>query len=68
MSAITGRWVSPNKGISQWAVDWMYTDRWTSPRKCLAQQLQYIKKNHGRYEAKEFRNYLLWIGVYPTKR
>lgn len=69
MNAITGNYKAPNKGIDNWVLDWIYRSQyWTSPRKFLAEQLRYIRKNHSRYEAKEFSDYLLWIGVYPIKR
>ena len=69
MAAITGNYTPPNKGIGDWAIDWLrISDRWTSPRKFLAEQLRYIRKAHGTHEAREFRSYLLWIGVYPIRR
>jgi hypothetical protein len=69
MAAITGCWTPPNKGINGWAIDWLHgSHRWSSPRKHLATQIRYIKLNHGRTAASEFRNYLLWLGSYPTKR
>ncbi len=68
MSAIIGRWKAPHDGIRQWATDWMHgPGRWSTPRFYLAWQLRYIRKHHGTYEASEFRNYLLWRGVYPVK-
>lgn len=68
MSAITGRWSPPNKGIQGWAIDWLHGASCSSPRFHLANQLTYIRKAHGPHEASEFRNYLLWLGVYPVKR
>jgi hypothetical protein len=53
MSAITGQYRAPNKGILQWAVDWMRGFRGTSPRVYLAHQLRYIKNAHGTHEARE---------------
>ena len=67
--AITGLYRPPNKGIGQWTIDWLHcAARWTSPRYYLSQQLRYIRDAHGAREAKEFRNYLLWLGVYPVRR
>lgn len=69
MAAITGNYRPPNKGIGQWTVDWLNNGltRWKSPRVHLANQLKYIRKAHGRHEAKEFGDYLQWLGVYPVK-
>lgn len=68
MSAITGQYKAPNKGIGAWAIDWLHgSHRWSSPRIHLANQLRYIRKAHGTHEAREFSDYLTWIGVYPVK-
>jgi hypothetical protein len=68
MSAITGIYHPAKKVYGQWAVDWLHGwDRWTTPRHHLAVQLQAIRKEYGSHEAIEFRNYLLWLGVYPVK-
>lgn len=67
MSAITGLYSPPNTGIRDWAISWLRSDAWTSKRLYLAEQLRYIRKHHGVKHAKEFRNYLLWLGVYPSK-
>lgn len=66
MTAITGRWTSPNKGIQGWAIDWLHGQRCSSPRIHLANQLRYIRRAHGVQAAIDFRNYLLWLGCYPT--
>ena len=66
--AITGNWSPPNKGIQSWAVDWMHGFRGSSPRYCLAQQMRYIRRAHGAHHSREFRNYLLWLGVYPSRK
>lgn len=68
MHAITGNYTPPNKGIAAWSIDWLHGFLGTSPRYHLAQQLRYIHRAHGAHEAKEFRDYLLWIGVYPVRR
>ena len=68
MLSITGNYTPPSDGIKRWAVDWMYGFRGTSPRKWLAEQLSYIRKFHGTVAAKEYRNYILWLGSYPCKR
>ena len=70
MSAITGMYRPARKVYGQWAIDWMYhgKTRWSSPRHHLAIQLTGIRKEHGTKEAREFRNYLLWIGVYPSRQ
>ena len=68
MSAIFGRYAPARKHYHSWAADWIYaSDRWSSPRHHLANQLRRIKAEEGRHEAREFRNYLLWLGVYPVR-
>ena len=69
MAAILGRWTPPNRSIERWAIDWLaVSERWSSPRKYLAEQLRYVRLNHGTHEASEFRNYLLWLSLYPIKK
>jgi hypothetical protein len=69
MTAILGRWTPPNQGVWGWCIDWrMASGCWTSPRKHLAEQLRYLRLNHGTHEASEFRNYLLWLSLYPIKK
>jgi hypothetical protein len=68
MSAITGRWLAPSKQVATLAVDWLHgPHRWTSPRYHLATQLRQIRQAFNSHEAREFRSYLLWLGVYPSK-
>jgi hypothetical protein len=62
MSSITGIYRCPDKTIDNWVINWMYRP---ADRDCLADQLRQIRQRLGRREAKEFRNYLLWIGCYP---
>jgi len=69
MAAIKGNWIAPNSGVASWGVDWLHgPTRWSSPRKHLTEQLRYLRTNRGNHEAREFRNYLLWLGVYPVKK
>jgi hypothetical protein len=69
MAAITGNWTAPNKGIQQWAIEWLHRGpkNGNSPRTRLASELKYVRDNHGAHEAIEYRNYLLWLGSYPVK-
>ena len=68
MAAITGQYAPARKGYVAAAVDWLHgPERWSSPRKHLATQLRQIRSADGCHEATEFRNYLLWLGVYPVK-
>lgn len=69
MSAITGVYRPTSRVFSDWAHDWLrIINRWSRSdcRSHLAGQLILIMKKHGVAEAKEFRNYLLWLGCYPT--
>jgi hypothetical protein len=68
-TAIVGRYAPADPLYLRWAVDWLHDglDRWTSPRHHLAVQLNGIRKRHGASEAIEFRNYLLWLGVTPSR-
>jgi hypothetical protein len=68
MAAITGHYAPARREYQTWYVDWLHgADRWTSPRFHLATQLRRIRQLDGRHEAKEFRNYLLWLNVYPVR-
>lgn len=64
----TTQWIPPNRGIEQWATDWLHGFRGTSPRTCLVHQLLYIRSAHGIYHATQFAKYLRRIGEYPAKR
>lgn len=72
MTAITGMYRPARKVYGQWATDWMRrygSGGWPNcyNRPHLASQLLSIRKDHGSKEAIEFRNYLLWLGVYPVR-
>ena len=69
MSAITGRYAAARAQYNFWSMDWLQLhDRWTTPRYHLATQLRKIRQLDGNHEAREFRSYLLWLGVYPVRR
>lgn len=69
MAAITGRWTPPSQSVNGLMFDWMQgLHNRSNARRHLAKQLRNIKRKHGRTAASEFRNYLLWLGSYPTKR
>ncbi len=66
--AIRGRYAPARPEYRGWAADWLHgPDRWSSPRVLLAHQLRVIRRLDGSAEAREFRNYLLWLGLYPAK-
>ena len=68
MAAITGNYCPAKAKYGAWAIDWMHIGhRWSTPRHHLAIQLTGIRKESGNEAAVEFRNYLLWLGVYPSK-
>lgn len=68
MPAITGNYAPASKLLDKWNIAWIYRSHaMREPRLTLATQLRHIRKNHGNPEAKEFRDHLLWIGVYPVK-
>lgn len=73
MSAITGHWAAPSKVVENWYWGWCrrancpdYTLR-DEERVLLAEQMREIRRKYSRHQSKEFRNYLLWIGIYPVK-
>lgn len=75
MAAIAGWYAPPTKEISDWPSEWLrrFHHEFNSGlnsehRKHLASQLQYLIDEYGHHDAREFRNYLLWLGCYPTKR
>lgn len=71
-SAIVGLWSPPSKLVSKWMDGWRRTnpssEHWRSHRALLARELIGIRILHGRHHAREFRDYLLWLGFYPVNR
>jgi hypothetical protein len=70
MTAIVGCYIPPTKHCADLTFWWLYCSHWLSHegrRRKLAQELSFIRSGHGRHEAREFRNYLLWLGVYPSR-
>lgn len=71
MSAIIGQWKPPSKAVAQWAIDWLHGlggRHGGSSRKSLTKELLYVRKIYGTAHSLEYRRYLLWLGVYPSKR
>ena len=66
MSAITGIYRPAHRLYGQWAVNWLHS-HYDRKRHVLAQQLVLIRREHGSQEAREYRNYLLWLGCYPVR-
>ncbi len=66
MSAITGRYTPCHKLIDNMLLLWIRNRN--RPRSLLSEQLREIRKRFSTNEAREFRNYLLWVGVYPSTR
>lgn len=64
MSAITGNYVAPSKIIGEWA---SRSIRYNPGRNRTAEYLKIIRLSYGNNAAREFRNYLLWLGTYPAR-
>ena len=62
MSAIIGRYKPATKQIGDIASGTIHRN---INREDLALCLRRIHKDYGVVEAREFRNYLLWLGTYP---
>ena len=70
MTAITGVYRAPSQTQRDWAGHWLH--RWSGwetsdQRHMLVLQLLRLRRWYGMADASEFRNYLLWLGVYPSR-
>ena len=72
MSAIRGLYAPKRRAYRSWIDRWHVLGRpgrvsTPEDRDLLASQLRVIRNEDGNHEAREFRNYLLWIGIYPVR-
>lgn len=69
MPAITGDYRPADKVLRHWASKWIHPPlAWSGvERSVLWMQLRHIHRWLGPHEAREYRNYLLWLGVYPSR-
>lgn len=52
--------------VMRWVGEWIH--RGPTGRPMLADQLRFIRSQHGRSVARAFRDHLVWVGSYPERR
>ena len=63
MSASFGRYAPKDKRYGDWA---FRTIHHKADRRGIAEKVCFIRRNSGSQEAREFLNYLHWLGTYPV--
>jgi len=64
MSASFGRYAPRRRMYGEWASRSIWHP---VTRETVAACLLIIRRQDGAHEAREFRNYLLWLGTYPVQ-
>lgn len=63
MSASSGRYAPAEKRFGDWA---FRTIHHGATRESVAEQAKIIRTRHGNREARDYLDYLLWLGTYPV--
>ena len=63
---VSYRWKKPSNEVQNWVIEHLMESA-TVTRKKVSRELKAIRREFSGHAAREYLDYLLWLGIYPQK-